>query len=806
MALPKLLQDIIDKIKFSPLVSKEALEKTTGIKIPEKPEKEPVSLYKYGEFLDSSGQPFSGKVKKSFTEMTTPEKSKSIVQGAGSVAKTIAQETARSGASLVIQSTKTPIGLSLNQLLGKVPEEGFKPAEDASEAEKKAFSIIFGDRPLKGFTGMGEETLESFGADKLAKSPVAPVLGGIMAGLDITTGGGKDDLIKAIVKVNKVDDAIKIGKSLGLADNLIDDFAKNAVKAKTAEQANKLLTNFTSKSFDTTKATTKATTKIVETAETADDAISEITSALKDYKNVRKAQETGYTAERAKRFAEAQSVAGKTSGESGFYQEISKLKGALPKQQFEGIRTKLSQENIDSLFNTITQNPNITYTESLSAKKGLARLLGEFGGGVPTESELKILERVFPKELVSAIKGTDITLGEKIKEGIFQAINLPRALMSSFGDLSFGFRQGAFVAPSYRKEFFSSFKKQFGWFAKEDAYKAVMDTIKNDELFEYMRGRVAFTNLGEQMTLREERYMSNWAEKIPLLGEVVKATERAYTGFANKMRADIFKDLFKKAEVLGLNPAENKQMLDEIAKFANVATGRGDLKMLEGSAKVLNAFFFSPRLMSSRLILMNPKYYIKATPVVRRQALKSLFAFAGTQAAIITAAKLAGAEVETDMRSSDWGKIKIGNLRIDTMGGFQQYIRSAAQLITGKYISSTTGKEITLGEGYKPMTRLDILLRQVESKEAPVASFVTDLLKGQDYKGEPIKVGDELLKRITPMIVSDIIEIAKEEPDLVPLSILGIFGIGIQAYSGSQKWKVKKTNTQSTTGEWKVTK
>jgi hypothetical protein len=287
---------------------------------------------------------------------------------------------------------------------------------------------------------------------------------------------------------------------------------------------------------------------------------------------------------------------------------------------------------------------------------------------------------------------------------------------------------------------------------------------------------------------------------------VVKATERAYTGFANKMRADIFKDLFKKAEVLGLNPAENKQMLDEIAKFANVATGRGDLKMLEGSAKVLNAFFFSPRLMSSRLTLMNPKYYIKATPVVRKQALKSLFQFAGTATSILAIAKLAGAEVETDPRNSDFAKIKIGNTRIDILGGFQQYIRSAAQLITGKYISSTTGKEITLGEGYKPLTRLDILLRSIESKEAPFASFVTDLLKGQDFKGEPISVPNEVLRRITPMIISDVIEIIKEDPSLVPLSALGVFGFGIQSYSGTQKWKPTITpNTikiPGTTNQW----
>ena len=106
----------------------------------------------------------------------------------------------------------------------------------------------------------------------------------------------------------------------------------------------------------------------------------------------------------------------------------------------------------------------------------------------------------------------------------------------------------------------------------------------------------------------------------------------------------------------------------------------------------------------------------------------------------------------------------------------------AAQLITGKYVSSTTGKVFTLGEGYRPLTRFDILQRQIESKEAPVFSFITDLLRQQDYAGQPIKIPTLIGERFKPMVLGDIIDLLKDDPSLVPLSVLGVFGFGVQTY------------------------
>ena len=282
--------------------------------------------------------------------------------------------------------------------------------------------------------------------------------------------------------------------------------------------------------------------------------------------------------------------------------------------------------------------------------------------------------------------------------------------------------------------------------------------------------------------------MSSWAEKIPLVGKVVRASGRAYIGFLNKLRFDVFVDLVNKAEILGLDPRKNRDLTKSIADFINNATGRGTLpRGLQTSAVALNSVFFSPRLLFSRLNLLNPIYYVKQEPFVRKEALKSLFSFVGAGLTVLTLSKLIGADVGDEPRSSDFGKVKIDNTRFDVWGGFQPLVRSAAQIVTGKYISSTTGKEMTLGEGYKPMTRADIVQRFVEGKLAPIPSFVVALMKQQDAQGKPVSIPKEIGERFVPMVLQDIYDLAKENPALVPAGLVNIFGVGVQTYQDKKR-------------------
>jgi hypothetical protein len=261
----------------------------------------------------------------------------------------------------------------------------------------------------------------------------------------------------------------------------------------------------------------------------------------------------------------------------------------------------------------------------------------------------------------------------------------------------------------------------------------------------------------------------------------------------------VFDYLVKRAETAGRDPYKDTKLAKDIATVVNTGTGRGSLGKFERAGPALNAFFFSPKLMASRLQMLNAFYYGKLDKFARVEALKQLASTAGAGITIMGLAKKAGAEVGTDWRSADFGKIKIGNTRFDIGGGFLQYFRTFGQLWTGQVVSSTTGKVSTLGEGYKPRTRLDILLSAIEYKTAPVASFAISLLKGQESFGGEFKLGSEIANRFVPMIIQDMVDVYKDDPSILPLSALGIFGVGLQTYSPSS---YRKRHGQRTSLQW----
>jgi len=521
--------------------------------------------------------------------------------------------------------------------------------------------------------------------------------------------------------------------------------------------------------------------------------VQKITQALKAAKPIREKQEISYSAERSKRAGVISEIGQQVPGEKGYYTQLGALKGELPKVRFEGIRGRVDQSDIDSLFNSVEQHKILSPFDKITAKNGLAKLLGAEGGAVPTRSELKLLGEIFPQDFIKTILDKRPFL-QKTGEGIAEVLNIPRALMAS-GDLSAPLRQGVFLI-GRPKQWIPAFGNMFKYAFSEKAYQNLLLDIQKRPNYPLMReGGLSITDMSKGLGGREERFMSNLAEKIPGIGRVVRVSDRGYTGFLNKLRVDVFDDLVNKAKREGLEVSG--KIVNDIATFVNSATGRGKLPgALEKSAVTMNSIFFSPKLMASRINLLNPVYYIKLHPFARKEALKSLFTFTGTATTIITAAKLGGADVGIDPRNADFGKIKIGNTRYDILGGFQQYIRIASQFITGEHISSTTGVKTTVGEGYKPLTRFDILQRALETKESPIASFATMLLKGQTALGKKPELKSEITQRFTPMVIQDMDELYKERGLAgIAMGAPAIFGVGVQTYSPTAQEMVYSANS-----------
>ncbi len=511
--------------------------------------------------------------------------------------------------------------------------------------------------------------------------------------------------------------------------------------------------------------------------------VNKIIQALKEAKPLRGQQETLYSAERAKRFGAAKKSGLESTGEAGFYAEKGQLGGELPKLQFEPVRNKITQLDIDDLFNTIKNNPDLTYLETFPTRKGLLSLLE---GSVPTEGELKLLSKVFPSDFIKVVAGKKSLL-QNIWGTAEDVINLPKAYMAT-GDLSGTLRQGFFLSARHPIKALGAFKEELKYFFSEKAYQGLIKDIRSRPTFTLMEQNGL--QLTDILTSGEEKFLSNLAERLPGKS-IIRASNRAYTGFLNKLRADTFDYLVNKNKLFD-NPVE----LKGIAGFLNNATGRGKLGVLEDSAKLINGLLFSPRLQSARIALMNPVYYATLPPIARKEALQSLFAFTGTVGTILGIAKMNGAEVETNPNNANFLKIKVGNTRYDVAAGYQQYIRLASQLISGEHISSTTGVKTTFGEGYKPLTRADIVGRFFETKESPVLSFATALLRGQNAIGKKLDIPKEAAQRFIPMVAQDMYDLVKEKGlEGIAMGVPAVFGVGVQTYSPDASEMVHSANS-----------
>ena len=335
------------------------------------------------------------------------------------------------------------------------------------------------------------------------------------------------------------------------------------------------------------------------------NAVDRIVQALKEAKPIRGQQKSLYSEELAKRTARIVAMGKNIPGQKGFYAQLGQLKGELPKVEFESIKNKITQSDVDSLFQTIENHTILSPFEKINAKRGLEKLVGAKGGSVPTKGEISLLSEVFPPEFIAATMEKR-PLMEKLWHGVGEVLNLPRAMMAT-ADLSAPLRQGIFLV-GRPKQWIPAFRDMFKYAFSEKAYQGLAQDIKARPTYKLMReSKLALTDIGENMTKREEAFMSNLSEKIPVFGHLARGSNRAYSGFLNKLRADTFDSMVNSAKQTGILK-ERPEVINDIAKFVNSATGRGELGGLDRAAVALNGVFFSPRLMASRmnlLILLN---------------------------------------------------------------------------------------------------------------------------------------------------------------------------------------------------------
>lgn len=402
---------------------------------------------------------------------------------------------------------------------------------------------------------------------------------------------------------------------------------------------------------------------------------------------------------------------------------------------------------------------------------------------------------------------------QSIMDGLVNSINLPKALVASL-DLSAPLRQGAVILFSQNP--ITSGKQvaeMLKFWGKEGHYDAWLAQVKSSPHYELMKASGLFiAEQNAKLSAKEEAMMSNWANNVPILGkswnlkggkeirvgfDLYGRSERAYAGFLNKLRVDTFLDMSEKMADMGLSPTTDIKEYKDWAKYVNNATGRGTgTTTFEMAAANLSLAFFSPRLIASRLnVGLNPFFYGKMSPIARKAAAKQTAAFFGVATTILGLAAMGlkyddddNTDVVLDPRSSDFAKIKIGNVRIDILAGFQQYYRTIAQFVTGKKVNIQTGEVKELGAQYGGETQGDVLTNLFLNKLAPIPSLIKNTYWSSDAekKQREEEEGSGFINMVSgltlPLYLQGISDLYKEcgIAGTAGLTLLSFFGGGVQ--------------------------
>jgi hypothetical protein len=497
--------------------------------------------------------------------------------------------------------------------------------------------------------------------------------------------------------------------------------------------------------------------------------------------------------ESARRAREMEEAMVGLDGEAAILAARQKMRGKFPQVDWGGMQD-LTPQVWNQMISHVTGHPDLNVYEIQRAHIALKKLVR---GQLPQPNEVTLLNRIFKKETIDSLR-TEKTTFQKMKHLGLELYHLPRSIMSTL-DFSGPLRQMLVLSVRHPRIFGRNFMKMFRAWRSQEVYDQLMRTIVEDPNYPLMKDRVAFTDIGEDFTQREEVFLSNLLEKkyspvkIP-----VKAANRAYVAALNLSRKDTFNAGLEKVERFaqsakgerwiakkGLDAAPGEipdVLLDDMARFVNSATGRGSLgksEFAKDTLKFANYFLFAPRLVASRINFLNLAYYMSLSPPARRDALESFASLLGMVGFILGTAKLGGAAVELDPRSSDFAKIRLGNTRIDLLGGFQQPVRYAAQFIVAEQKYPTTGE-------LAPKSRLGTAGKFGWSKLAPIPSFAIEAMHGQTFVGQKFDVSHAAYERMTPMFAQDMrdmIQNGSHYPAMAALVAgLSMFGAGASTY------------------------
>lgn len=418
-------------------------------------------------------------------------------------------------------------------------------------------------------------------------------------------------------------------------------------------------------------------------------------------------------------------------------------------------------------------------------------------------------------------RGKDMSIGEALTT---IAGNV-KSLKASF-DISWG-RQLTSAFLSGSSEISKAAAK--GWKAGLDAWKDVVtakDSEQMQDRIRIMEGLLMvrpnalngnYAHLGVAVGMQEEAFPESIGEKIPGVKNIFVASEKGFNIAIQTARAEITDALIDMAE-------GDVDMLKEqnAGQFVNELTGRGKLPFNNPNAeRAINALMFAPRYLFSRIAqIYNLKYAGKwglnaiagrETGMIDKMRAKASMAQLALFAVLIPAIKGILRAMDDDdphgddywerffsayeMKTSDFGKIVLGDTRIDLSAGLDGLITLAARVVSGKSVSVSGVKRDkdwsdvigAFGEGkLSPAARLVIdswryLNAEPFDKNAPYA---------KNFMYQPITARGLLSDALLPISVENLTELTmptENKTAQIAGILADIVGLGANTYGIAEK-------------------
>jgi len=419
----------------------------------------------------------------------------------------------------------------------------------------------------------------------------------------------------------------------------------------------------------------------------------------------------------------------------------------------------------------------------------------------PELAKAKIQLDLARKQIRQAIRDLETPRWRKT---LVEVITAPRALMAT-GEMSYALRQGMILSvrrPVKATKVFKTAAKAF--FSNYSAERADIEMRDDPNQFLREKHGLYLSPLKEGgLNEREEVFTSSLLQRIPLMGQWIKAAERNMIVGLNLLRSGVFDEFVRKF------PNATNIELNAYADYVNAASGRGDLKSFTHAAHKLSIVMFSPRYTVSRF--QTPYKIVKywEHKRVRNEIAKDFVAFGTLGLTVLSLAAFAGATVGIDPRESDFGKIVIGNTRIDMFAGMLQVTRLAARIVlkitdriglTGKYLPDYAKRASILEE----------VMRFSTYKLSPTVHLPNTLISGRDAVGRKVDPPEAIVRSVTPLFLQEGYDVGKDEGlvgGILALAGAGV-GVGIQNYETKTEYKrrIKQSEVNAMRADGKIGK